>query len=266
MVCKKNYPKRLNLRVWVQTDRPYTGEELSHYYAEWIQAGYVDGGLFQPNRRCYVQHPKLINTPCALEGAEWIHCYEGEPLKVSNLNSSYKKINSSNKTSKISNKKRDTDPKEVALMKETIKDSNREALPKLLEEWAETGVLDGNRNALFPWLFQREAFFYSGDTARLAMMLEERPAVLGDRQRWLKSVENGQKEERWLIEARRANMGSAKPLSKSFGLTKSTFQNVTGKNSRIFEAQQSKAGVALIKPRVSFTIWWNGQSELNNRL
>lgn len=188
MVGKKNYPKRLNLRVWVQTDRPYTGEELSHYYAEWIQAGYVDGGLFQPNRRCYVQHPKLINTPCALEGAEWIRCYEGEPLKVSNLNSSYKKINSSNKTCKISNKKRDTDPKEVALMKETIKNSNREALPKLLEEWAETGVLDGNRNALFPWLFQREAFFYSGDTARLAMMLEERPAVLGDRQRWLKSA------------------------------------------------------------------------------
>ena len=150
-------------------------------------------------------------------------------------------------------------------MKETIKDSNREALPKLLEEWA-CSVLDGNRNALFPgysnarrfsfWRHRQTCHDAGGKTRCL-----RRPTALAE-----KRGKNGQKEERWLICGKTRKYGQRETPSKSFGLTKSTFQNVTGKNLRIFEAQQSKAAVALMKPRVSSTIWWNGQSKLNNQL
>ena len=117
-----------------------------------------------------------------------MHLHEGEPLNVSKLNSSYKKPVSSYNNHRNAHKTGRADTKEVALMKETIKNSNREALVELLEEWAKAGKLEGNRNALFTWLFRREAFFYFGDTAKLCMKLDERPDVIGNHRGWLKSA------------------------------------------------------------------------------
>ena len=187
MVGKKDYPKRLNMRVWVQTDRPYTLAELAHYYQPWIEAELVDGAMFQANRRCYVQHPHLFNTANRLGNAEWCRLIEGEPLNVSKLNSAYKKPISSYKKPVSLDNKPQFDSREVKSMKKLIRNTSRDKLPSLLSELAEAGKLEGNRNALFPWLFDREAFFNSGDCALLIAQILEDPKVCGDRQSWLKS-------------------------------------------------------------------------------
>ena len=187
MVGKKNYPKRLNMRVWVQTDRPYTLAELAHYYQPWIEAELVDGGLFQANRRCYVQHPHLENTENLLENAEWCRLVEGEPLNVSKLNAAYKKPTSSYNKPASLDKNPKFDSKEVKAMKNLIRNTSRDKLPSLLNELAEAGKLENNRNALFPWLFDREAFFNSGDCALLIAQILEDPKVCGDRKGWLNS-------------------------------------------------------------------------------
>ena len=189
MVGKKNYPKRVSLRVWVETDRPYTLAELAHYYQPWIEAGLIDAAMFQPNRRCYVQHPHLFNTENLLENAEWCRFIDGEPLNLSELNSAHKKpISSYNKPVSLDNKHK-VDSKEVKAMKKLIRDTSRDKLPSLLNELAEAGKLEHNRNDIFPWLFDREAFFNSGDCALLIAQILENPKVCGDRQGWLKSGE-----------------------------------------------------------------------------
>jgi len=179
---KKNYPKKLCLRLFVETKTNYKLEEIAHYLNPYIEAGLVDS-IFQPTRRHYIQSPELINTPCALSNAESLRLYEGELLGLEGLNKAAFNPTSSKKTYNPSKKPTTGEKKRLDEIKNRLYKTDRAYWGEVLEEYAKKGYLTGIRNDLYQFLFRREAFFNHGNCTRLIDEILDSEAVLGDRDR-----------------------------------------------------------------------------------
>mgnify|MGYP001361368507 CR=1 FL=1 len=185
-IGNKDYPKRISLRLWIETPRAYTGEELAFCYGDYIKAGLIDGGMFQPTRRHYILKPKLINTLCGLRSATpWMMLEDGALLNPESLKRQSftpEKTKRSSKKTKTSSNKTDSDKlARLNKIKKVWSATGKEDYPEQIDLLARNIGFDGIRNDLFAWLFRREAFFNSGDTAPLIAAILESEFARGDR-------------------------------------------------------------------------------------
>ncbi len=175
--AKTGKDDRLNLRLWVETAKAYTGSELLHHLKPYSHL--IDEGMFIPNKRHYIRRAKNFNSVYLLDDKPHLFYRRGAALFLDEIKgytlsvSSKKTLKSSKKTAKSSEK--------ANKVKQTIRSTNRECLVDELNKHAKEGDLEGNRNEIFSELFRREALFNSGDCGNLIAQMLENPEILGDR-------------------------------------------------------------------------------------
>ncbi len=175
--AKTKKADRLNLRLWVETTKAYTGAELLHHLKPHLQL--IDHAMFQPNRRHYIRRSESIQSDYLLDNKPHLFYQKGGALSLDEISGNVDPYVP--KEAKKPSLKTQKDQKKTKTVIKAIYNTNRDCLIDELEAQAAKGHLEGNRNEIFSELFRKEALYNSGDCGLLIDQIMRSPPILGDR-------------------------------------------------------------------------------------
>jgi hypothetical protein len=213
---EKDYRKRYCLRLWVEFDRAFTGEEIAYHLSPY--SDFLDLSLCEPTRRHYIRRALHENTESLLKDKTHLKYYEGEALSLKEIKGFEPKYKP--KEGRNTLKKTNKALKKNAKPWNTIQNVARKYVIQELEKDAENGYCDSQRNNIFGTLFRREQLFSSGDCALLIDEILNSPALLGD---W-----NEKKLNNWAKSSGKRVLRNLKLEAE--GWRKSNFQHITNFN------------------------------------